>query len=157
MTSNKTDSKEPTTASLSGFAASFYAEQQVQEALLQLQDDYALDVLLLLTASWLGRRGVPVDKVDWGDLLQRHQPWQQQVTSPLRAVRRAMREWPEAKELREQVKANELAAEWLQLARLEHWLSPIAGGDKMTTLAQLQACCQAQGAEPPVSVLARLS
>ncbi|TVP91428.1 MAG: TIGR02444 family protein [Pseudomonadaceae bacterium] len=157
VTTHKTDSRKQAAGSLSAFAATFYAEKQVQQALLQLQDEHALDVLLLLTACWLGRRGVTVEAIDWADLLQRHQPWQQQVISPLRAVRRAMRAWPEASELREHIKASELAAEWMQLSRLEQWLTADAGDEPPTTLAQLQACCQAQGATPPASLLIQLS
>ena len=144
MTSNKTDS-------LSAFAASFY--QQRQRLFLQLQDEHALDVLLLLAACWLGQRGTPVTSVEWAGLLQRHQPWQQQVVSPLRAVRRALREWPQAEALREQVKASELAAEWAQLARLEQWLAPVVSGEGETMALQLQACCRAQGVSPPSDLL----
>ncbi|SDT89556.1 TIGR02444 family protein [Halopseudomonas salegens] len=157
MTSDKTDSGVNADVDLSTFAARFYAQESVQQTLLELQDEVGLDVLLLLVACWLGRRGVTLDAIDWNDLVQRQQPWQQQVTMPLRRVRRALRAWPEANALREEVKASELRAEWLQLARLQAVLGLPVCAPVMTTREQLTACCQAQGKQPPAHLLVLLS
>lgn len=156
MTLDKTEHADD---SLSRFAEHFYARAEVRGALLTLQDEQALDVLLLLLACWLGRRGVPAGDIDWPMLVRWQQPWQAQVIAPLRAVRIALRRWPQAEQLREAVKRSELEAEWLQLAQLEQKLAALQGRrikDEETTAAQLRACCQAQGVEPPAPLLAVL-
>lgn len=106
--------------SLPEYAGQLYAWPGVEPLLLELQDAAGQDVLLLLTACWLGVRGSPADGPHWQLLQGRQTPWRQQVIEPLRQVRRSLTGNPAAAALRAQVKDCELAAEWHQLAQLEH-------------------------------------
>ncbi|WP_271409741.1 TIGR02444 family protein [Pseudomonas sp. Q1-7] len=104
------------------FALRLYAEPGVEQACLRLQDQGA-DVCLLLTACWLGRRGMTVDAARLDTLKRVCEPWQTEVVEPLRALRRnwsaQARDDPALAGLREQIKALELEAERKLLARLE--------------------------------------
>ena len=110
------------TSDLWTFALRLYAQPGVEAACLHLQDRGA-DVCLLLTACWLGRRGVSFEEPRLRALADRCGPWQERVVKPLRALRQgwreAAREDPALDGLREQIKALEVEAERKLLARLE--------------------------------------
>lgn len=115
---------------LSDYAGWLYGQPGLQPLLLELQDEAGLDVLLLLTACWLGQHRVKADAALWRSLRASQAPWQAQVIAPLRQVRRVLADEPATSHLYEQVKACELAAEWHQLAVLEQSCQPVmAGGD----------------------------
>ena len=65
------------------FACDRYARPGVESACLQLQAKGA-DVCLLLTAGWLGRRGVTCTPERAEALQQQARTWQQEVITPLR-------------------------------------------------------------------------
>ncbi len=142
---------------LQGYAARLYRHEGVEPVLLTLQDEAGLDVLLLLSACWLGARGVAPAAVDWVALAGRCQPWRQALIEPLRQLRRRLKGESGAESLRAQVQACELEAEWLQLRRLAFCLEGLPGADSPCWLAQLHACCQAQGAQPGQARLLRLA
>lgn len=114
--------------SLPEYAGQLYARPGVEPLLLELQDAAGQDVLLLLTACWLGARGCPAQAPHWQLLQARQAPWRRQVIEPLRQVRRALTGNPAAVALRAQVKECELAAEWHQLAQLEHYCEVLEVG-----------------------------
>lgn len=114
--------------SLPEYAGQLYAWPGVEPLLLELQDAAGQDVLLLLTACWLGVRGSPADGHHWQLLQAQQAPWRQQVIEPLRQVRRALTGNHAAAALRAQVKECELAAEWHQLAQLEHYCEALEVG-----------------------------
>lgn len=135
--------------SLSEYAGWFYQRPGVQPLLLELQDSAGADVLLLLTACWLGHSKVLPDAQLWQVLHGRQQPWQQHVIGPLRQVRRTLAGNVDAAELHAQVKACELAAEWHQLGCLEQhclqWMRPELASLADTFQAQLSGCGEAAG------------
>lgn len=117
--------------SLWDFATALYSQNNVSQLCLELQDDYAQDVCLLLFLSWYGQRFGPMD----AELLSRcqstSQQWQDSVVAPLRHSRRWLKQYLQAesgrldagfsqasKEFRESIKERELAAERLQFERL---------------------------------------
>lgn len=104
---------------LADYAAVLYAQPGVQELLLGLQDEADQDILLLLTACWLGRRRAVASGHLWQSLHACQTPWREQVIIPLRQVRRTLANSLINDSLYEQVKACELATEWHQLDCLE--------------------------------------
>jgi uncharacterized protein (TIGR02444 family) len=74
------------------FSGAFYREPGVQNACLALQDDYGLDVNLLLYACWLGlSEGVALTEAERGAALARAKDWKDTVLLPLRGARRAVK------------------------------------------------------------------
>ncbi|MFA5677143.1 MAG: TIGR02444 family protein [Pseudomonas sp.] len=126
---------------LADYAGWLYARPGMQTLLLALQDEAGQDVLLLLTACWLGQRRVVADERLWLSLQESQTRWRARVILPLRQVRRALADNAAAHALYEQVKACELAAEWHQLAVLEQLCQSAATADGSSqdyTLAHLQ-------------------
>lgn len=123
-------------------ALALYARPGVEAASLALQ---ALggDVCLLLCATWLQARRVAPDEQRIQALQAMAGPWQREVITPLRAVRRQWREQaladPQLSVLREQVKALELQAERTLLERLEALATgwPAAPGGAQDWLGRL--------------------
>lgn len=107
-----------TAPTLAEYAQCFYPQPGCEQALLRLQDEGGLDVLLLLTACWLSVRGQPVEGTDWSAICAEQRPVHQQVIAPLRVARRAVRERGGHQGLYEQIKACEQEAEWQQLRHL---------------------------------------
>ena len=105
------------------FSLAFYDLPGVAEALITLQDRDGFDVNLILFALWLGisGRGALSD-----DLLATAEhatrAIRNEIIDPLRALRRKLRHHPDGgiQQLREGVKALELAAEKLAQVRLAH-------------------------------------
>ncbi|WP_460417523.1 TIGR02444 family protein [Pseudomonas sp. microsymbiont 2] len=128
-------------------ALALYARPGVEAACLTLQ---ALggDVCLLLCGTWLQARGVAPDAQRVLALQALAGPWQQEVVTPLRMLRRQWREQastdPRLDALREQVKALELQSERALLERLQHlaegWpAGENTGADWLARLAPDQA------------------
>lgn len=126
------------------FALRLYAEPGVEPACLRLQEEGA-DVCLLLTACWLGRRGIIVDSAHLDVLREVCEPWQEQVVKPLRFLRQNWRALAQDDEalagMREQIKALELEAERKLLARLDSATVGWTGGELEQVEAWLSACC----------------
>ncbi|WPO99780.1 TIGR02444 family protein [Pseudomonas sp. HR96] len=109
-------------ADLWSFALDLYARPGVEAASLELQQAGA-DVCVLISAAWLGQRGVPWRREYLGRLQLLADPWQTDVVSPLRHLRQQWRAAAQTNDelaaLREQVKALELEAERQLLVRLQ--------------------------------------
>lgn len=130
-------------------ALALYARPGVEEACLSVQ---ALggDVCLLLCATWLQGRGVALQAERAQALRAIAQPWQTQVVTPLRDLRRqwrtAAQQDPRLAALREQVKGLELQAEKQLLLQLEACAQQWPTGarepadDWLAWLAPDQAC-----------------
>ena len=130
--------------SLTDYAGWLYSQPGLQELLLGLQDEAGQDVLLLLTACWLGRRQVEADAGLWQRLHDSQTPWRKTVVEPLRQARRSLSGSAATAALYEQVKACELAAEFHQLGRLEQLCalaSSTADEPRVCTWAHLVRCC----------------
>ena len=136
---------------LTPFATRLYQRPGVAEACLRLQDRRGLDVPLLLAAAWQGRRDRRLTMAEWRELAADLGPWRQQVVEPLRGVRRTLRAAaatePAVAELREQVRAAELAAEYRTLAELERRLLPRGRAASGAVVANLVAVAGEWGAD----------
>jgi uncharacterized protein (TIGR02444 family) len=109
------------------YSLAVYARDGVADALLALQDEFGLDVNMLLYAAWLAERGLQLDAAHLIPLETRVATWREQVIHPLRRLRRQWRDYPEAAALREGLKALELEAEQSQQALMwEHFCTAIA-------------------------------
>lgn len=126
----------------------------VETILLRLQDEYGLDVLLLLVACWLAGRGQPVEGTDWESICAEQRPVHQRVIMPLRAARKAVGEHDRDTELYAMIKACEQAAEWQQLEHLEVFCEEmgVVRSDAANADGQLRVSCQTQGVEVSASV-----
>jgi uncharacterized protein (TIGR02444 family) len=104
---------------LTQFALRVYADPDVSEACLRLQDEHGADVNLLLFACWLTARGTAFP----AEAETRLRDWRASVIAPLRGIRRNLKPvaatWESVAQLREKVKQAELEAEMIALAMLE--------------------------------------
>lgn len=127
------------------FALVFYAQPQVAETCVQLQDAYDINVCLLIGLRWLDEQGAYLDAKDLADLQVHIRTWTQEVVVPLRSLRRRLKEsiQPFAQDelqthIRTAVKQAELLAEKKLLVAIEAWLLsrlPALAGDGQSTLA----------------------
>ncbi len=127
------------------FALALYARPGVEAACLRLQDEAGVDVCELLWRCWLLRHGArPSPALEAA--LPAVLAWQQEVTVPLRALRRRLKAEAATAggvaELRETLKRAELQAEGETLSRLERLatsegfpLCTIGGSDAEKVLA----------------------
>lgn len=107
------------------FALSVYAVDGVSSAALLLQDGTDSDVNVLLLAAYIGAvRGRAFRAQDLVAARRRTQRWNREVVRPLREIRTRLKTGPApapnsaTDELREQVKALELAAELIEINEL---------------------------------------
>ncbi len=103
------------------FSLQRYARPGVAEACIEAQDHYAADVNLLLYAAWLAQQDLELAPDQWQALAAASAGWRQRVVAPLRALRRDWKTLPAAADLRERVRALELAAEQLQQEQMLAW------------------------------------
>lgn len=105
------------------FALTFYARPGVQQTLLNLQNDAGMDVLLLLTALWLGKQQclLPDSLAEAGDYFR----WREQVILPIRQARSHLNAEPLRSQqavLRKQLLQSELQAEQEAIRLIFTWL-----------------------------------
>jgi len=134
-----------------GFALAFYAQPQVADACLQLQDEYQANVCLLIGLRWLDVREQRLDDGQLAALNEHIKTWTDTVILPLRSLRRALKlpveNFPqdEAQEqLRNAIKHAELLAEKKLLQEIEGWVNQhiknIRGDDNLKRyLLQLES------------------
>lgn len=138
------------------WALEAYAQPGVPEACLALQDEHGQNTSLLLWAVYAEVK----DPVLLARAAEATRAWDSTALTPLRDVRRALKAPlpPFAdtarQELREEVKAIELAAERLLMETLEG-LSKGRGGAR--ALEALEAASQAWDKPAPADALARLA
>jgi uncharacterized protein (TIGR02444 family) len=112
------------------FSLTVYSNPDVQEECLNLQDEYGIDVNLLLFCAFAGAvHGAVLSDQAMKEAADTVRRWHDDVVSPLRAARRALK--PVATDgspiaaaagnLRSQVKMMELEAERIEQALLERW------------------------------------
>jgi uncharacterized protein (TIGR02444 family) len=112
--------------SLWTFAVRLYAAPGVADACLGLQDRFGCDVNLLLFAAWMAAVGKhTLTSKEMNEAALDVQDWRTEIVRPLRGVRRRLKTDPPlvpdaaSEALRAGIKAIEMEAERLQLARLE--------------------------------------
>ncbi|MCP8900458.1 TIGR02444 family protein [Gilvimarinus xylanilyticus] len=109
--------------SLWHFALWLYRQPDVEDLCLELQDRHGADVPLLLCYAWLDSRGQALAPALHEHLEREATRWQNEIISPLREARRAMKRETDIEPLRERVKACELEAEKALLERFESLVS----------------------------------
>jgi len=116
--------------SLWDFALAFYAQPQVAEICLQLQDENKANVCLLIGLRWLDTREQYLDEVQLNALKSHSEDWTQTVVEPLRALRRRLKlpfenvvQDETQAQLRATIQQAELLAEKKLLLAIESWLA----------------------------------
>lgn len=103
-----------------------YEAKGVSARLLALQDEFDLDANILLWCGWCAERYSEIPEQVLKCAVDRCGRWSRDVTTPLRAARRALKTPPkeaageDAAALRSAVKDAELAAEKIEQAMLEN-------------------------------------
>jgi uncharacterized protein (TIGR02444 family) len=103
------------------FSLALYAQPNVREQCLALQQACAIDVNVLLFCGWLGlSKNVRLEADDLAGIQGVITDWHRSAVKPLRSVRQYLKvsDVGGASELREQVKAIELEAERVEQALL---------------------------------------
>jgi uncharacterized protein (TIGR02444 family) len=112
------------------FALAFYAQPQIAETCLRLQDEYKANVCLLIAMCWLDARQHQLADEELMALRNHIRGWTQEVVEPLRYLRRRLKSPFEVlpqdetqMELRNILKQAELLAEKKLLIEIERWIS----------------------------------
>jgi uncharacterized protein (TIGR02444 family) len=112
------------------FSVAVYGAGAVQDECLDLQDQFGLDVNLILLCAFLGAvHGVTLISDDIAAARREVEQWQKQIVRPLRAARRSLKaaeltnaqDAAVATQLRAQVKAAELESEHIEQMMLDRW------------------------------------
>jgi len=112
------------------FSVAVYGASGVEGESLTLQDQFGLDINLVLFCTFLGAaHGIALTLDDIAAARQEIGPWHQDIVSTLRAARRRLktielRDAGAAKaaaDLRSQIKAAELESERIEQTMLEQW------------------------------------
>lgn len=115
------------------FALAFYAQPKIAETCVHLQDNYRVNVCLLISLRWLDESGKRLSDGELADLHAHIQVWTQQVVEPLRSLRRLLKQ-PVAgfaqdetqTQIRTAIKQAELLAEEKLLLEIEAWAQKLA-------------------------------
>ena len=100
------------------FSLHAYAREGVAESCLALQDEFGMDVNLLLYAAWLATAGRSLSMAHLLALQALVAPWRGRVVSPLRSLRQQWRDYPAVSAIRDEIKRLELLAERQQQAMM---------------------------------------
>ena len=111
------------------FSLRTYAAQGVAECALEVQDQMGLDVNVILYASWLAACDRRLTGSHLAALENCVSPWREQVVKPLPALRRQLRDYLEASDLRESIKSLELKAEQQQQDKMWEFFQSSASLD----------------------------
>ena len=102
------------------FSLDLYARPNVENACLELQDRFGLDVVLVLVLCWLWKSNAGADPSLIRAAFTVSEHWQSRIVGPLRAARRSARSLSADKDrsLYQSIKACELEAERAEQAAL---------------------------------------
>lgn len=93
------------------FSLAHYELDDVPQACLVLQDEFGLDVNLLLYAAWLASLDLALTADHLAQVEAAVAAWREEVVLPTRELRRNLKEIPGADALREKIARLELEAE----------------------------------------------
>jgi uncharacterized protein (TIGR02444 family) len=142
------------------FSVAVYGARAVQDECLNLQDQFGLDVNLVLLCAYIGAvHGAALTADDISSARQEVGEWHEDVVRTLRAARRSLKTIDlghdaqavnAAMSLRTQVKAAELEAERIEQTKLEQWANARLaawprGNSRDAALANLQTLLAACG------------
>jgi uncharacterized protein (TIGR02444 family) len=123
------------------FSLAVYAQSEVAQECLALQQALGLDVNVLLFCAWLGARAVALSRVDIEAALSAVAAWHENVIRPLRSVRQQVKllHRDEFENFRTRVKSVELEAEQIEQAILfafaKRFQNPLANPNARDTVA----------------------
>jgi uncharacterized protein (TIGR02444 family) len=151
------------------FSIAVYSASAVQDECLDLQDQFGLDVNLVLLCAFLGAvHGVTLTSDDIASARQEVCQWHDDIVRPLRAARRSLKTIElqdtaaakAAMQLRTQVKAAELETERIEQTMLEQWANARLaawprGNSRAAVRGNLQALLTAYGIDPKRLVAAQ--
>jgi uncharacterized protein (TIGR02444 family) len=133
------------TSTLWDFALALYAQPQVPDTCLQLQDEYNANVCLVLAMCWLDARQYPLSDADLSRLKMHISGWTTQIVEPLRGIRRQLKSPVDSfvqdetqEQLRNLVKQAELLAEKKLLEEIERWVNENSRAKDQTTSSNLE-------------------
>jgi uncharacterized protein (TIGR02444 family) len=126
-----------TITTLWSFAVTVYQRDGVAAACLGLQEDANVDVPLMLCVAYACLQNKRIGDDELLDLRALARPWQTEIVQSLRRIRSRLKTGPHpapnevTDELRNKVKAAELAAEKIQLEMMQIWTDalPVASPD----------------------------
>lgn len=107
------------------YATQLYAQPEVEQTCLTLQDQQGADVDLLLLACWLGDQRLSLNPALLQALLEVSQPWQDKILGPMRKARQAIKQHimlvptDQLDQTRESMRNMELNAEHMEILALE--------------------------------------
>lgn len=141
------------------FSIAVYGASAVQDECLNLQDQFGLDVNLILLCAFLGAgHGVALTSGDIASARQAVGQWHEQIVRRLRAARRHLKtielqDAQAAMQLRAQVKTAELESERIEQIMLAQWAEARLaawprGNSRDAVIANLQALLAAYGIGP---------
>jgi uncharacterized protein (TIGR02444 family) len=113
-----------------GFSLAVYGAEAVEPECLRLQDQFGLDINVLLLCAFIGAvRGITLTAGDIAAVRAEAAAWHDDIVKSLRAARRRLKtiELPDARiadaaaQLRDRVKAAELESEYVEQLMLERW------------------------------------
>jgi len=116
------------------FSNQLYDMDGVAEICLYLQDEYDLDVNLILFCIWMAQYPSEPSDEAWEKILLFSRDWKNNVVQPLRNTRQWMKNYSDLQdsnsfgELREQIKLKELDAEKLQQETLQNCVTEVSKG-----------------------------
>lgn len=118
----------PPAPSLWDFSLALYSAPDVESICLRLQDDFQVNVNILLWCCWLEVHGIRLTAMRLEQACQGIDSWDQTVVVPLRHLRRDIKQrYPandqQVEACRQAIKSAELAAEKVEL----DWLEALAG------------------------------
>jgi uncharacterized protein (TIGR02444 family) len=133
------------------FSLAKYEIEAVASLCLALQDDYDMDVNLLLYATWLASRGSKLTAEHLQQLDSLLSPWREEVIKPLRTLRQEMKGIEQAQASREDVKVLELSAEQQEQEMIFKFFSAAAVLPQSTSsvLENLTLVASLSGSEAP--------
>ena len=114
------------------FALTIYQLDAVAPACLDLQEQCQIDVPLMLCAVFACLQGKNISDEDLTQLQNLASPWQSEIVQSLRQIRTQLKTGPQpapsevTEDLRNKVKAAELAAEKIQFEMMQAWISQLA-------------------------------
>ena len=93
------------------FSLAIYANEAVAESCLAVQEELGLDVNVVLYAAWLASRDLQLNRSHLTALAATIEPWRHRVVLPLRALRRDLKGYSSAVDMRQKIKGLELESE----------------------------------------------
>jgi len=141
----KPDRQVMTENKLWSFALTIYQRDAVAPACLDLQEQCQIDVPLMLCAVFACLQGKTISDEDLTQLHNLASPWQSDIVQSLRRIRTQLKTSPKpapnavTEDLRNKVKAAELAAEKIQLEMMQTWVSQLTAIDRGDSAPALPA------------------